>query len=129
MRKWSRAIPTSELLGGAMTGDLSGGSGALVGKVCDHQPLAGSETLAVTGLDYNGVLHQHSPFEAQLQATLNIVPAHAWYALPNGSLTFVNERTADYLGLPKDHPLRFGMIAKKHGESGRSVYVRAAPVK
>jgi len=61
-----------------------------------------------TGLDVNGVLHQHSPLEAQLQATLNIVPAYAWYALPNGALTFVNERTADYLGLPKDHPLRFG---------------------
>jgi hypothetical protein len=61
-----------------------------------------------TALDVNGVLHQHSPLGPQLQATLNIVPAHAWYALPNGALTFVNERTADYLGLPKDHPLRFG---------------------
>jgi PAS domain S-box-containing protein len=64
--------------------------------------------MVVTGLDVNGALHQHSPLEAQLQATLNIVPAYAWYALPNGALTFVNERTADYLGLPKDHPLRFG---------------------
>jgi PAS domain S-box-containing protein len=67
--------------------------------------------MVVTGLDVNGVLHQHSPLEAQLQATLNIVPAYAWYALPNGALTFVNERTADYLGLPKDHPLRFGTAA------------------
>jgi len=47
--------------------------------------------------------------EAQLQATLNVIPAYTWYALPSGALTFVNERTADYLGLPKDHPLRFGM--------------------
>src|SRR6266404_5619312 len=70
--------------------------------------LAGNETMVVTGLNVNGALHQHSPLEAQLQATLNIVPAHAWYALPNGALTFVNERSADYLGLPKDHPLRFG---------------------
>ena len=53
-------------------------------------------------------LQQHSPLEAQLQATLNIVPAYAWYALPNGALIFVNERTADYLVLPKDHPLRSG---------------------
>src|SRR5579862_5712643 len=53
-------------------------------------------------------LQRHSPLEAQLQATLNIVPAYTWYALPNGALTFVNERTADYLGLPKDHPLRSG---------------------
>ncbi len=64
--------------------------------------------MLVTGLDANGVLHQHSPLEAQLQATLNIVPAYAWYALPNGALTFVNERTADYLGLPEHHPLRLG---------------------
>src|SRR5260370_40818153 len=47
--------------------------------------------------------------EAQLQATLNVIPAYTWYALPSGALTFVNERTADYLGLPKDHPLRFGI--------------------
>src|SRR4029077_629715 len=53
-------------------------------------------------------LQRHSPLEAQLQATLNIVPAYAWYALPNGALIFVNERTADYLGFPKDHPLRSG---------------------
>src|ERR1700761_3385800 len=62
--------------------------------------------MVVTGLDANG---QHSPLEAQLQATLNVIPAYTWYALPSGALTFVNERTGDYLGLPKDHPLRFGI--------------------
>ena len=46
---------------------------------------------------------------AQLQATLNVIPALAWYAVPTGALTFVNERSADYLGLPPDHPLRFGI--------------------
>ena len=46
---------------------------------------------------------------AQLQATLNVIPAYTWYAAPSGALTFVNKRTADYLGLPKDHPLRFGI--------------------
>ena len=45
----------------------------------------------------------------QLQSTLNLVPAHTWYAAPSGGLTFVNQRAADYLGLPKDHPLRFGI--------------------
>ena len=64
--------------------------------------------MVVTGLDVNGALDQHSPFWAQLQATLNFLPAHAWYALPNGALTFLNARIADYLGLPKDHPQRFG---------------------
>src|SRR5712672_1920941 len=48
-------------------------------------------------------------FAAQLQATLNVIPTYAWYAAPSGGLTFVNKRTADYLGLPKDHPLRFGI--------------------
>lgn len=76
---------------------------------CENESkLAGNETMVVTGLDLNGELHPHSPFWAQLQATLNVLPAYAWYALPNGGLSFVNERTADYLGLPKDHPLRFG---------------------
>jgi PAS domain-containing protein len=46
--------------------------------------------------------------EAQLRATLNMIPAYTWYAAPAGALAFVNERCADYLGLPKDHPLRFG---------------------
>ena len=47
-------------------------------------------------------------FAAQLHATLNVVPAYTWCAAPSGGLTFVNKRTADYLDLPKDHPLRFG---------------------
>src|ERR1700688_812225 len=46
---------------------------------------------------------------AQLQATLNVISTYTWYAAPSGGLTFVNKRTADYLGLPKDHPLRFGI--------------------
>src|SRR5260370_7821069 len=46
--------------------------------------------------------------EAQLRATLNTIPAYSWYAAPFGGLTFVNERCADYLGLPRHHPIRFG---------------------
>jgi formate hydrogenlyase transcriptional activator len=49
------------------------------------------------------------PLEAQLQATLNVIPAYTWYAVPSGALIFVNERSADYLGIPKDHPLRLGI--------------------
>ncbi len=48
------------------------------------------------------------PLGTQLRATLNLIPAYTWYASPSGALTFVNERTAEYLGLSKDHPLRFG---------------------
>ena len=47
--------------------------------------------------------------EAQLRATLDVIPAYTWYADPSGAITFVNRRHADYLGLPKDHPLRFGI--------------------
>src|SRR6266851_4945470 len=52
---------------------------------------------------------EQSRFLAQLQATLNVIPAYTWYASPSGGLTFVNRRTADYLGLPEDHSLRFGI--------------------
>ncbi|HWX85836.1 MAG TPA: ATP-binding protein [Xanthobacteraceae bacterium] len=51
----------------------------------------------------------NAEFAAQLQAILNVLPAYTWYAAPSGGLTFVNKRTADYLGVPKDHPLRFGI--------------------
>ncbi|AUC95505.1 hypothetical protein CWS35_15650 [Bradyrhizobium sp. SK17] len=45
----------------------------------------------------------------RLQATLNVIPAYTWYASSSGGLTFVNERTANYLGLSQDHPLRYGI--------------------
>jgi formate hydrogenlyase transcriptional activator len=56
--------------------------------------------------------------EALLQATVNAIPAHAWYAAPSGGLVFVNERCADHLGLPMQHPLRFGaeMSAPWHSQ-------------
>jgi PAS domain-containing protein len=50
-----------------------------------------------------------SGFIAQVQAILNVLPTYTWYAAPHGALTFVNTRTADYLGIPNDHPLRFGI--------------------
>jgi len=46
--------------------------------------------------------------DAQLRATLNMIPAYTWYATQSGGLIFVNERAADYGGLPSDHPLRHG---------------------
>jgi formate hydrogenlyase transcriptional activator len=46
--------------------------------------------------------------KVQLQATLDMIPAFTWFAAPSGALLFVNSRCADYLGLPADHPLRFG---------------------
>jgi PAS domain S-box-containing protein len=46
---------------------------------------------------------------AQVRAILNVLPAYTWYAPPSGSLAFVSKRQADFLGVPKDHPLRFGV--------------------
>ena len=60
-------------------------------------------------VDEGNKAEEQSRFLAQLQASLNVIPAYTWYAAPSGGLTFVNKRTADYLGLPKDHPLRFGI--------------------
>src|SRR5579864_9177312 len=75
-----------------------------------HKAGDGTEQWLFTGFDVNGVADQQRPeLEAQIQATLNVIPAYTWYTLPSGALTFVNERTANYLGLPKDHPLRFGI--------------------
>ena len=61
--------------------------------------------MASPGLDSNSKYL----LEAQLRATLNVIPAYTWYAAPSGGLTFTNERLSDYLGLPKDHPLRLGI--------------------
>src|SRR6266478_5310188 len=59
--------------------------------------------------DEGNKAEEQSGFLAQLQAILNVLPAYTWYAAPSGALIFVNRRTADYLGLPEDHPLRFGI--------------------
>jgi PAS domain S-box-containing protein len=66
------------------------------------------ETASGTGSEGKKVEVQPE-FMAQLQAVLNVLPAYTWYAPPSGSLTFVSKRQGDFLGLPKDHPLRFGI--------------------
>src|SRR5712692_9383914 len=56
--------------------------------------------------------HEFEPKQivgTQLRKTLNTIPAYTWYAVPSGTLTFVNEAYADYLGLAKDDPLRLGL--------------------
>jgi PAS domain S-box-containing protein len=60
-------------------------------------------------VDEGKMAEEQSKFLGQLQAILNVLPTYTWYAVPSGALTFVNKRTADYLGLPEDHPLRFGI--------------------
>ena len=94
---------------------------------------------------FDSVAQKRLPLGAELQVALNLIPAHTWYAVPSGALTFLNERGSDYLGLPQDHPLRFGIdtgaewdshsrfyirtIKKRHVEFGQPVYARAAPAR
>jgi formate hydrogenlyase transcriptional activator len=72
--------------------------------------LAKSDSLTMGSSDhFESVASKHLPLGAELKLTLNLIPAHAWYAVPSGALTFLNERGSDYLGLPKDHHLRLGI--------------------
>src|SRR5258705_436444 len=60
--------------------------------------------------DYvNSAIQRSLPPRAELQTALNLIPAFTWYCNASGGLTFLNERGSDYLGLPKDHPLRHGI--------------------
>src|SRR6266508_562973 len=59
--------------------------------------------------DFIDNTQRHPPLPAELQTALNLIPAFAWYCNESGGLTFLNERGSDYLGLPKDHPLRHGI--------------------
>jgi PAS domain-containing protein len=65
--------------------------------------------LKMTVVDEDKKAEEQFRFLAQLQAFLNVLPAYTWYSAPSGTLTFVNKRTAEYLGVPKDHSLRFGI--------------------
>src|SRR6185436_3061705 len=72
--------------------------------------LAKSDPLTMGSSDhFDSVAQQRLPLGAELQLALNLIPAHAWYAVPSGALTFLNERGSDYLGLPKDDPVRLGI--------------------
>ena len=59
----------------------------------------------------------NSALAKQLRDTLSAVPAHVWYAVPSGALTFVNQNGADYGGIPKDHPVRFGIETEASWDS------------
>jgi PAS domain S-box-containing protein len=74
--------------------------------------MAAFPQLEASGLDgVNGgrASEEQSSIAAQLRAIANLIPGHVWYATPSGALIFVNSRSADYLGLSQDHPLRFGI--------------------
>src|SRR5882724_8846509 len=65
---------------------------------------------AIDMIEYvDSITQRRPPLGAELQVALNLIPAHTWCAVPSGALVFLNERGSDYLGLPKDHPLRLGI--------------------
>ncbi len=107
---WQRSLATGTPYRVQVRMRRSDGAPKCVELIAFGYKASDAELWLFTGLDVNGGAAQKPPeFEAQLQATLNVIPAYTWYALPSGALTFVNERNANYLGLPKDHPLRFGI--------------------
>src|SRR5260221_579942 len=59
--------------------------------------------------------------EAQLQATLNMLPAYTWYAAPSGGLAFVNARNPDYGGLLADPPRAAQYLTLVHPEAREAV--------
>lgn len=61
------------------------------------------------GVNGSRAPERHPFIEAQLLATASLIPGHVWCATPSGALVLVSSRSADYLGLPEDHPLRFGI--------------------
>jgi PAS domain S-box-containing protein len=71
-----------------------------------HIAPGGSELWLFTAIVSSPSATAIPPVEANLQVTLNALPTQAWYARASGALAFVNGPSADYLGLPSDHPLR-----------------------
>src|SRR6266581_4551644 len=67
--------------------------------------------------DFVDNTQRHPPLRAELQTALNLIPAFAWCCNASGGLTFLNKRGSDYLGLPKDHPLRFGIDTSAEWDS------------
>ena len=49
-----------------------------------------------------------------LRDVINTVPAHAWSALPNGDVDFVNQRWQQFTGLPAEDALRWSWAAVLH---------------
>jgi hypothetical protein len=86
---------------GECTYGLTGDARVAIPSKYDADRIDGSNIVCASG--------QEPSFAAQLRKTLNTIPAYTWYALPSGTLTFVNEGYADYLGLAKDDPLRLGV--------------------
>src|SRR5467141_2007420 len=52
--------------------------------------------------------------EGRIRQIIDTIPAHAWSALPDGSVDFVNQRFVDFTGRPIEELLRWGWGSTCH---------------
>lgn len=101
---------------------LTACAGALARGDFQHKvDLRGHNELVVLGNAFNDAAHQLQKLyedlrrsERELRDVINTVPAHAWSALPDGDVDFVNERWQQFTGLPAEDALRWNWEAVVH---------------
>ena len=83
--------------------------------------LRGHNELAVLGNAFNYAAQQLQKLyedlrrsERELRDVINTIPAHAWSALPDGEVDFVNQRWQQFTGLPVEDALRWNWEAVVH---------------
>ena len=72
--------------------------------------------LALLGMAYQVRVRQLRNEERRFREAIETMPALAFVAMPDGQLTFVNERWSEYTGLTKEHALRSGWQVVIHPE-------------
>jgi len=102
--------------------ELTAGAEALARQDFQHKiHLRGNNELAVLGNTFNYAAQQLQKLyedlqrsERELRDVINTVPAHAWSALPDGDIDFVNQRWQQFTGLPAKDALRWNWEAVVH---------------
>ena len=89
-----------------LTGKDSASGNAVDVVGAGHMAPDGAEVRLFTAIASQSPDKTLPPIETNLQTTLNALPIRAWYTRASGTLAFVNQTAAKYLGLPPDHPLR-----------------------
>jgi PAS domain S-box-containing protein len=72
--------------------------------------------LALLGTAYQIRVRQLRNEERRFREAIETMPALAFVAMPDGQLTFVNERWIEYTGLTEEHALRWGWRVVIHPE-------------
>ena len=102
--------------------ELTACAGALAKGDFQHQlRLPGNNELAVLGNAFNYAAQQLQKLyedlrrsERELRDVINTVPAHAWSALPDGDVDFVNQRWQQFTGLPAEDASRWNWETVVH---------------